>query len=125
MKLKTLKTIYWSVTGLFCAFMFYSAITGLTVNKISVDMMAALGYPAYVLVIISIAKFMGVFAILQDKIMALKEWAYAGFTIDILGAAASFYYTGAGIAMTGFVLVFLVVLFASYFLWKKTLSSKV
>jgi hypothetical protein len=47
----------------------------------------------------------------------MKEWAYAGFTIDILGAAASTYFVE-GIGPAIFTAVFLVPLFLSYYFWK-------
>lgn len=78
-----------------------------------------LGYPVYLNYIIGVAKLLGAIAIIQNKFRTIKEWAYAGFTFDLLGAGASFLLAGGGIASLFFILPFLIVLFGSYVLWKK------
>ena len=83
------------------------------------EVMKHLGYPVYVNTIIGVAKILGALAILQWKFRTLKEWAYAGFTIDFVGAGASFYFTGDGILLVLSPAIFLAVMFISYFLWKK------
>ena len=51
--------------------------------------MSALGYPAYLMSILGAAKLMGVAALAVPGLPLVKEWAYAGFTFNLLGAAAS------------------------------------
>jgi hypothetical protein len=51
--------------------------------------MAELGYPAYFVTILGIAKLLGGTAILAPRFPRLKEWAYAGIAFDLLGASAS------------------------------------
>jgi hypothetical protein len=53
-----------------------------------------LGYPAYFLRLLGIAKLLGVVALLAPGRPLLKEWAYAGFTFDLLAALASHLVTG-------------------------------
>lgn len=53
------------------------------------DMIAHLGYPAYVLTILGIWKMVGVVALLIPKFPLLKEWAYAGFIFIMTGAMYS------------------------------------
>jgi hypothetical protein len=48
-----------------------------------------LGYPAYFLRLLGMAKLLGVGALLVPGRPLLKEWAYAGFTFDLLAALAS------------------------------------
>jgi hypothetical protein len=48
-----------------------------------------LGYPAYFIPFIGVAKFLGVIAILVPGFPRLKEWAYAGFVYDLTGAVYS------------------------------------
>jgi uncharacterized membrane protein YphA (DoxX/SURF4 family) len=48
-----------------------------------------LGYPAYLMTILAVAKLLGVTALLVPRFDRLKEWAYAGFTFNLLGAAWS------------------------------------
>ena len=74
----------------------------------------------YLLTILGIAKVLGSLAIIQTKFKAIKEWAYAGFTIDYLSTAASFYFVGGGAFSIIFPLIFLAVLFVSYYFWKRT-----
>lgn len=78
-----------------------------------------LGYPIYVLTILGVAKILGAIALVQEKSGTLREWAYAGFTIDFIGASASGAYSGGNIGLIITPLIFLAVMFISYFLWKK------
>jgi hypothetical protein len=119
MKPKTVKIIYWVVTVLFSVFMLFSGISGILQVESAKEAMKHLGYPVYLNTIIGTAKILGVIALLQCKFKTIKEWAYAGFAIDIIGAAASMFFAGDGIFMVLSTVPFLVVMFASYFLWKK------
>ncbi len=119
MKQKTIKIIYWITTVLFALFMLFSGLTGLMPNEQTIETMKHLGYAPHVIIIISIAKILGSIALLQNKYKTIKEWAYSGFTIDIIGASASIYFVGDGIGMVLFPLVFLAVMFVSYFSWKR------
>ena len=119
MKPKTIKIIYWVLTGLFAMAMLFSGVSELMQNEQAVEVMKHLGYPIYVNLIIGTAKVLGVVAILQTRFRTIKEWAYAGFTIDLAGAAASIYLAGDGILMALTTIPFFAVMFASYFLWKK------
>ena len=119
MKPKTIKITYWTVTIIFCLANLFSGISGFFPNKQGLDIMRQLGYPTYLLLIIGVAKMLGSLTIVQTKFRTIKEWAYAGFTIDYLGASTSFYIVNAGWLSIIFPLIFLIVLFVSYFLWKK------
>ena len=52
----------------------------------SPDIMTHLGYPAYFVTLLGIAKILGVVALLIPKYPLLKEWAYAGFFFMMSGA---------------------------------------
>lgn len=56
--------------------------------------LAPLGYPGYFLRLLGVAKLLGVLALLVPGRPLLKEWAYAGFTFDLLAALASHLLTG-------------------------------
>ena len=124
MKPKTIRTIYWVITILFSLFMLFSGISEVIQTEQAKEIMKHLGYPIYVNIIIGVAKILGALAILQRKFRTLKEWAYAGFTIDFIGAGASMYFAGDGILTALSPLVFLAVMFISYFLWKKVEKMK-
>ncbi len=119
MKPKTIKIVYWVITVLFILFMLFGAVSELMQTEQSKEIIKHLGYPVYLNTILGVAKILGGIAILQWTFKAVKEWAYAGYTIDITGAAASFYFSGDGIGTVLFTLAFMIPLFISYFLWKK------
>ena len=120
MKPKTIKIIYWIVTILFALAMLMDGIGGLMRVPEGKEGLAHLGYPEYLMSIVGIAKILGVIAILQPKFHAIKEWAYAGFTINFIGATLSHYFVGDAAGMLFAPLVVLTFMFVSYGLWKKT-----
>jgi len=75
----------------------------------------ALGYPLYLMKILGLAKILGAIAIVSNRSRTLKEWAYAGFTFDFLGATASHVLAGdAAHAPVPFVMF--LILMGSYYL---------
>lgn len=54
-----------------------------------VDVLAHLGYPAYLLTILGIWKLLGGIALVVPRFPRLKEWVYAGVFFHMTGAAAS------------------------------------
>ncbi len=116
---KSVKVTYWITTVLFVLFMLFGAIGSLTGSEGGVAVMEALGYPLYLNIILGIAKILGSVALIQTKWYVIKEWAYAGFAFDIIGAGMSFVLAGMGFAMTVVPLISLAVMFASYISWKK------
>lgn len=119
MSRKALKTWYWIVTILFVGFMLFSGISELMGLPSANAILERLGYPLYLNYILGIAKILGPIAIIQTKWDVIKEWAYAGFTIDFIGATLSFAFIGATFVETVMPLLFLGVMFISYGLWKK------
>jgi hypothetical protein len=73
-----------------------------------------LGYPEYLMTILGGAKILGVIALLIPGVPLLKEWAYSGFTFDMLGASASHAFVGDSIAETVTPLVVLAFGITSY-----------
>lgn len=117
--MKRIKIAYWVVTGIFLAFMLFSAIPDILVVPESVKMVTGLGYPTYIIPFLGTAKLLGIIAILNPWFKRIKEWAYAGLFFDLIGATYS------AIALEGFKLpiAFMILpigfLFLSYFLWHK------
>ena len=87
-----------------------------------VKTMQLLGYPLYLMKILGFAKVLGGLAILTGKIPRLKEWAYAGFAINFLGATASHVLADDSVNAI-FPFLFFLVLMASYALWYKTSAT--
>jgi DoxX-like family len=52
--------------------------------------MIALGYPGYLATILGIAKILAAAVLLAPRLPRLKEWAYAGILINMVGAGASY-----------------------------------
>ena len=75
-----------------------------------------MGFPAFVMTILGAAKLLGVLALLVPSRPLLKEWAYAGFAFNLLGATASHGFVGDPLGETLPPLVVLSVGVASYLL---------
>ena len=108
--------VFWIVTGVFAAMMLMSAGMYLTGAQPIREGMAHLGYPAYLLVILGVAKLLGALALLQNRVPTLREWAYAGFTIDLVGATTSHLMSGDPASVAIVPAAFLVPLAVSYVL---------
>lgn len=87
--MKKTNILYWTFTGLFCAFMLTSAIPNVMVAEQWVTIMASLGYPSYLIPFLGVAKLLGIAALIVPRFPRLKEWAYAGFFFDLAGAIYS------------------------------------
>ncbi len=87
--MKSTKIIYWISTGLFAAFMIFSAVPDIIMMDDAVKFMTHLGYPKYFIPFIGYAKILGSLAILIPGFKKIKEWAYAGLVFDLLGAVYS------------------------------------
>jgi hypothetical protein len=111
--MKKTNILYWTFTGIFGAFMLFSAIPDIIVVPEAVEMVSnQLGYPKYIIPFLGVAKTLGVIAILIPGFPRLKEWAYAGLFFDLLGATYS------AIMVSGFdpAMLFMVVIFGLLFL---------
>lgn len=87
--MKKTNILYWTFTGLFGAFMLFSAIPDIMVTPEAVTFINKLGYPTYIIPFLGVAKALGVVAILIPGFPRIKEWAYAGLFFDLLGATYS------------------------------------
>jgi hypothetical protein len=87
---------YWTATALIAGETLAGGVTDLIHGRESivagrpvVDVVTQLGYPLYVLTILGILKLAGAAVLLAPGLPRLKEWAYAGVTFELTGAAAS------------------------------------
>jgi uncharacterized membrane protein YphA (DoxX/SURF4 family) len=87
--MKKTKLLYWLSTGLLAALMTMSAIVNLLSTPESVAAFEHLGYPAYLLPFLGVAKLLGSVALVVPGFPKLREWAYAGFVFDLGGAMYS------------------------------------
>ena len=119
MQNKRVRMFYWSATLLFVLPLTWSAIVYFTEAPKMMATMTHLGYPIYFLKILGTAKLLGVAAILYGRFPRLKEWAYAGFTFDLIGAFWSHLSSGDPVYIAVVPLCFLGVLALSYLSWKR------
>ena len=118
---KGLRIGAWVVTGLFSAMMTWSGVMYVIGDPHFVEAMAQLGYPRYFMTMLGVAKLMGVAALVAPpKLLprTLREWAYAGFTFDLVAAIVSYLAIGAGshVPPPAFALVLVL---ASYFMRRR------
>jgi hypothetical protein len=119
LKTRELRGIYWTLTLLFIVPQAWSAVQYLVDAPRMTATLLALGYPAYFMKILGVAKLLGIAAIVTALSPTLKEWAYAGFTFETIGASVSHLSAGdplwVGLVPLGFAIVQL----ASYTAWKR------
>ena len=123
MSLKTTKIVFWITTGII--FLFEGVMPGLTgLSDLAYEGITSLGYPRYFVPILTVAKVLGALTIIIPKMPArLKEWAYAGFTFNLLCAFISHWVVKGMDGQTIFPLIILAILMASYFTYHKLKSS--
>ncbi len=85
--LKTLKIAYWASTCLFCCVFLFTGTSYLLHTQTMVTKFREIGFPLYIMNLIGILKIAGAITLLVPKYPRLKEWAYAGFVFDFVGAA--------------------------------------
>ena len=108
--------VYWLTTGLFCAVLGFSGFAHFRHLEPMVEAMTKLGYPVYFMTILGSAKLLGVTVLLAPGRPLLKDWAYAGFAFNLLGATASHALTGDPLSETIRPAGLLVLVAASYLL---------
>ena len=89
---KAAKIVYWIATLWLALGMVATGFVQLSKGKAGqggLDMIAHLGYPAYLLTVLGVWKILGVVALLIPRFPLLKEWAYAGFFFLMTGAIFS------------------------------------
>lgn len=122
--MKKINIAYWIITGLYGLFIIATSIPDVTSNPDAVKIVTTqMGYPAYFIPFIGIAKILGGIAILIPGFPRIKEWAYAGLAFDLIGALYSMIAIGTPAKNWSFMFVFIAVLFASYFLYHKRLKA--
>ena len=90
MTLTNAKRIYWAGVALTSLWFGASGFFELTKNPVVWDITLKLGYPAYFIYVLGVAKLSGIIVLLTPgKLLRLKEWVFAGIFFDIIFAFAS------------------------------------
>src|SRR5437773_807000 len=116
--LKANTIIFWIVTALFCLQMSFTAYAELRLPQVA-EAFTHLGFPAYFRVELSWAKLLGVALMLAPAPARIKEWAYAGFAIDLASALIAHFSVGDGPEAWGWAAATGVLRGLSYFFWRR------
>jgi hypothetical protein len=92
---RTRSNLYWIATGLFCLQMSFTAYAQLRLPQVA-EAFTHLGFPSYFRVELALAKFIGVVILLAPVPDRLKEWAYAGFAVNLASALIAHFSVGDG-----------------------------
>src|SRR5690242_14681893 len=118
---KTVTILYWIVTVLICVQMGFTAYAQLRLPQVA-ESFTHLGFPGYFRVELSWAKFLGVMLLLAPVPLRLKEWAYAGFAMNLASALIAHLAVGDGPEAWGFAAATGVLWGLSYFFWRRSFS---
>jgi hypothetical protein len=83
------KIIYWVATLWLALGMTSTGIVQIIGLPEEIKMITGLGFPSYIVTFLGVCKLLGVVAILIPGRPLLKEWAYAGFFFNMVGAIYS------------------------------------
>ena len=114
---KSKTIVYWIVTALFCLQMSFTAYAQLRLPQVA-EAFTHLGFPAYFRVELAFAKLLGVLLLLAPAPLRLKEWAYAGFAINLVSALIAHFSVGDGPEAWGFAVATGVLWGIAYFFWR-------
>src|SRR5215510_14929288 len=115
MRAKTI--VYWSATAIFCLQIGFTAYAQLRLPEVA-EAFARLGFPDYFRVELSWAKLLGVVLLLAPVPARLKEWAYAGFAINLGSAVIAHLAVGDGPEAWGWAVATSVLWAISYGFWR-------
>jgi hypothetical protein len=125
------RIIYQVTTGIVCAVMLFSVINFNIPNPVGPEVYRRegafqhLGLPDYMRIELTIAKILGLIALLVPGIPSkIKEFAYFGFAITLISASFAHYSSGDGILFIIDPLLFLGVLSISYIYYQKLEKGK-
>jgi hypothetical protein len=124
-KMKKTTIMYWIFTGLFAFMMIGSAIPDVLSSDVAVKgMHSGLGYPLYFIPFIGFAKLLGAAAILIPGYNKIKEWAYAGFGFDLIGATYSIIAVNSPASAWGFMFIPIALGILSYIFYHKKIQMR-
>src|SRR5215471_12732848 len=110
--------VYWLVTGLFCLQMSFTAYAQMRLPQVAAAF-THLGFPAYFRVELAWAKLLGIVLLLAPAPVRLKEWAYAGFAINLASALIAHLAVGDGPEAWVFAAATSLLWGLSYFFWRR------
>jgi hypothetical protein len=109
---------FWTVTLIFCLQMGFTAYAQLRLPEVA-EAFTRLGFPDYFRLELTWAKLLGVVLLLAPVGQRLKEWAYAGFAIDLGSALIAHFAMGDGAQAWGWAAGTAVLWALSYYFWRR------
>jgi hypothetical protein len=122
---KTRTIVYWIATALFCLEMGFTAWYMLFRLPEGAQVITRLGFPGYFRVELACAKLIGVVVLLVPVPARLREWAYAGFAINLASALIAHLSMGDGPDALAPSTLTSVLWALSYFLWRSRQATPV
>jgi hypothetical protein len=122
--MKKTKFIYWIFTGLVAAGLGMGSIFDAINAPEAVEHVTRIGYPEYIVSFLGYAKLLGIITILVPGYPRLKEWAYAGLMIDLVGACYSHLAFGDGPEVWAVMFIPMAIVMGSYVYHHKLLKEK-
>ncbi len=122
--MKSTKILFWVFTALLLFVMVSSALGTFFSSAQSEAFAKTVGFPVYLFKLLAVAKILGSIALVTPGFKRLKEWAYAGFTFDLIGASDIFINNHAPLAdWLPFIGAGFVFLIGSYVYFRKLSSA--
>ena len=116
---KAAAIVYWIGTALFCLEMSFTAYYELASSGVG-ENFARMGFSNHAFYVeLSVAKVLGVLALLLPAPARLKEWAYAGFAINLVSALIAHFSMGDGPQAWSPSAATSVLWGLSYFFWRR------
>ncbi|HEY4395186.1 MAG TPA: DoxX family protein [Polyangia bacterium] len=113
---------FWVATAIFCLQIGFTAYAQLRLPQVA-EAFTHLGFPGYFRVENSLAKLAGLLVLLLPLPPRLKEWAYAGFAIDLGSAVIAHLAVGDGPQAWGWAVGSGVLWALSYLFWRRLQAS--
>jgi hypothetical protein len=120
---KARANVYWIATALLCLEMGFTAWYMLAVLPAGAQAITRLGFPPYFRIELAWAKLIGVVVLLAPVPARLKEWAYAGFAINLASALIAHLSMGEGPDALAPSAATSVLWALSYFFWRRQRST--
>src|SRR5258708_4713130 len=120
--MKKMNIFYWICTGILIPALGIGSVFDVMSSPASVQVVTLLGYPAYLVPFLGVARILALIAVVTPKYPRLKEWAYAGLSFDIIGATYSQISVSSPFTYVVFPVIALLFVLASYFLYHRRIS---
>ncbi len=118
MSTKTINILYWVFNVLFAGMMVFASYSSALSMPDAIKLFEMIQLPAYLVPFTGWAKLLAVAAILIPGFPTIKEWAYAGLFIDLVGATYCFMMVMPGMGWLG-MLMFIIPGALAYYFYKR------